>query len=63
MGDGGLYFREAADLVQRLDSALPMQVREAQVNQARKRCREAFLWSEILSRYRDAVDGLSDHVR
>ena len=63
MGEGGLYVRAAADLTQRLDSALPVHDREAFVARARARCREAFLWSEILSRYRDVVDGLAGRDR
>lgn len=63
MGKGGLYFRTATDLAERLDARLAGHEREAFVDQARARCRDAFLWSAILASYRDIVDKLASPSR
>lgn len=63
MGEGGLYFHAAADLTRCLDSVLKVQDREPFVARARARCREAFLWSGILSRYADIVGRLAGRDR
>jgi len=58
MGDGGLYFRAAADLGQRLDNWPTGHDRNALIAQAQARCRDAFLWPRVLSGYAKVVDTL-----
>jgi glycosyltransferase involved in cell wall biosynthesis len=62
LGDGGMYFGGAADLATILARPVQGQARSGMLAAAADRCRQDFLWPEILARYTEVVERLESKL-